>query len=982
MPIRIDHESWNRLNQLLDAALDLPGEARGPWLDALDCGDEQLKTRLRHLLANAAEVETRDFLGALPHLHASASELSAFRAPVEQAGNCVGPYRLLREHGSGGMGAVWLAERMDGLIPRPVALKLPHRAWRRTGFAERATREREILATLSHPSIARLYDAGLSAAGQPYLALEYVEGEAVDVWCREHDLDIRARLLLFLQVAQAVAYAHAKLVVHRDVKPANILVTADGQARLLDFGIAKLLDENQDTDSSLTEMSGLVFTPDYASPEQIAGAPITIATDVYSLGVVLYELLTDTRPYRLERGSRGALEEAILHVDPARPSQVARDPARRAQLRGDLDSIVLKALRKHPDERYATVNALVEDLERFLAHRPVLAQPDSLRYRLVKFVRRNTLAVGAAAVVLVAILAGSAVAVWSARVAVTEERRALEVKEFLASLLRDADPYQSSGEPLAVADLLRQARERADALEAPPEMRVELLTLIGSGLLNLEDFDTAERAATQALSEALASFGPDHELTLRARVLMIGVHRFRGRTAEMRAELEEAERVLRTRGDASAADQFILLESRGHLAIDDGNAQQAVSSAQQAFDLALASFGKRDARTAAAATLLAEAFEYSDVSPDEALQAAERAFRLSTDLYGVESRHPRVISVRDVYGRALCRAGQVPAGVQQLERALRDASEVFGPRSSTVGFIAQNLARYQRQLGDIHAAIANFDLALEIHGRDAQRESFTYLGTLTARGIALLTARRPQQALQDLTESSRGLQRLFGADHEETLIAEFHRALALAHLGRSDDARRAFEPVLQQYRTKYRDPVYLPYRALNAAGASRRFAGDPAAALALHEEALTSIGSTTYDSRRATVLTELALDRLELGQAQQALALFEEARGPAGQSAPTLTPTRVDALVGIGRAHLALGDARSALEPLQGADAFWRTFDADNRWAGEAALWLGRCLLELGRTDEARTPLARSARILSNSPLPSDTKLVLLARQR
>jgi serine/threonine-protein kinase len=223
MPLRIDRQSWGRLNQLLDTALDLPSDARGSWLNALDCGDE-LKEQLRHLLANAAEVETRDFLGALPDLHASVNELSAFRTPVEQAGNCVGPYRLLRELGSGGMGAVWLAERIDGLIPRPVALKLPHRTWRRTGFAERVTREREILATLSHPAIARLYDAGMTTAGQPYLALEYVEGEPIDAWCREHRLDLRARVLLFLQVAQAVAYAHAKLVVHRDVKPANILV--------------------------------------------------------------------------------------------------------------------------------------------------------------------------------------------------------------------------------------------------------------------------------------------------------------------------------------------------------------------------------------------------------------------------------------------------------------------------------------------------------------------------------------------------------------------------------------------------------------------------------------------------------------------------------------------------------------------------------------------------------------------------------------
>jgi serine/threonine protein kinase len=975
MQFHFDAHGWADLNRLLDEALDVAPAERAAWLDALDCG-EPLKSKLRSLLSNASQVETNDFLGHLPRLHVSEIELATLGTPPEQAGNCIGPYRLVRELGVGGMGAVWLAARIDGLIPRPFALKLSHRAWRGAGLAERLARERAILAALTHSGIARLYDAGVTANGQPYLVIEYVEGQPIDAYCKANGLDIEARLRLFLQVANAVAYAHAKLVVHRDLKPSNILVTADGQARLLDFGIAKLLDGDHADVMHLTEMAGVPLTPSYASPEQILGDPITTATDVYSLGVVLYELLTATRPYKLERSSRGALEEAILRVDPVRPSDAVDDPGVRRHLRGDLDTITLKALKKKSDERYPTVNALVEDIERFLTHRPVLAQPDTLRYRYAKFVRRNKAGVAAGAAVLVAILTGSALALWQARAARLEERRASEVKEFLASTFRDADPYQGTGRALAVTDLLKQARARVDTLGARPELRVELLTLIGSSLLNLEDFDAAERAAQQALDEALATLGPDHEQTLHARVLMLGVHRFRGRTDEMRRELDAVQSALASRGDVSVAERIVLLESRGHLLIDDGKGDEAVAAAREAYDLALATFGERDARTASSATLLAEAYEYTDASPAETLKFAERAFRLVTDLHGAESQHPRVINARDVYGRALSRAGKVPEGIAQLQRALDDATEVFGAHSSTVGFLAGNLARYQRARGDISSAIANFDRALEIHARNVKHESFTYLGTLAARGIALVGARRGEPALRDLHEAAQGLRKTFGPEHEETLIAEFHRGLALAYTGQAEEAQEAFAPVLQQYRTKYRDPVYLPYRALSAAGVSLRLEGKPAAALVLHEEALRTIAPEEAGSPKHTAITiEIALDHLEQEQPRRALPLLEAVRSkePAGAM---LTPARVDVRVGLGRAHLALGEPGRALAYLAEADAFWRGFDASNRWAGESAFWLGRCQLALGRTREARATLARATDILSKSPLPADRKLL------
>ena len=309
----IDPAEWAKLNRLLDQALDLePGGARtvarGPPLGAR--GAEAAPAR------PSGSGDARRGAGA----PADAPEDRTSPRPRPRrggetpgrAGESIGPYSLVRLLAEGGMGTVWLAERTDGLLTRPVALKLPRVAWSRPGAAERMARERDILASLDHAHIARLYDAGLASDGRPYLALEYVEGRPIDEYAREERLDLRARLGLFLQVAEAVAHAHARLVVHRDLKPSNILVTGDGQVRLLDFGIAKLLEQGWTVESELTRSSGRALTPGYASPEQIEGGPLSVASDVYSLGVVLYELLAEARPYTPERDSPAALEEAIL----------------------------------------------------------------------------------------------------------------------------------------------------------------------------------------------------------------------------------------------------------------------------------------------------------------------------------------------------------------------------------------------------------------------------------------------------------------------------------------------------------------------------------------------------------------------------------------------------------------------------------------------------------------------------------------------
>ena len=424
-PLSAIAAQWAVVDALLDEALALPPQARADWLASLRGERAQHSELLRSLLATQARVETGDFLDTLPPLHRPGDPLPGIAGTEPHAGELVGPYRLIRELGRGGMGLVWLAERADGLAARHIALKLPRLAWGQA-FAERLAREREILATLEHEHIARLYDAGVDAQGRPYIAMQHVEGEPIDAYCRRHQLPLHARIGLLLQAMSAVAHAHARLVVHRDLKPANVLVDARGQVTLLDFGVAKLLDGERTSTSALTELAGRALTPDYASPEQIRGEPLGTASDVYSLGVLAFELLAEARPYRLARGTAAELEEAITHAEPPRASDAATTPALKKALRGDLDAILARALKKPVVARYPSVDAFAQDLQRHLRGEPVQARPDGAGYRLAKFAGRHRLAVGMGTALALSLLAGGTVSAWQAQVAREQERRATQ----------------------------------------------------------------------------------------------------------------------------------------------------------------------------------------------------------------------------------------------------------------------------------------------------------------------------------------------------------------------------------------------------------------------------------------------------------------------------------------------------------------------------------------------------------------------------
>jgi eukaryotic-like serine/threonine-protein kinase len=969
----IDARRWAELNRLLGEALDQPAAQRAQWIEALAAHFDELKPSLRDLLSRAAQVETSDFLNALPKLDIHAEE-DAASARTEQQGDLVGPYRLVRELGGGGMGTVWLAQRPDGLINRPVALKLPHGAWRRAGLAERMAREREILATLNHPNIARLYDAGLTAAGQPYLALEYVAGQPIDEYCRDRQSSLKACLELFAQVANAVAYAHGKLVIHRDLKPANILVTAEGQVRLLDFGIAKLLDEGSAFPTQLTELSGRALTPDYASPEQILGEPLTIASDVYSLGVILYELLTGTRPYKLKRDSRGALEDAIVHGEPARPSAVA-DPQRARALRGDLDTIVTKALKKNPQERYATVHALLDDIERHLKSRPVLARPDSARYRLAKFVARNKVAVATAAAISVALIGGSSLVAWQASVATAERKRAEDVKEFIASVFREADPTRGAGNVLSAAELLGQAESRLKNASGDPALTLELLTIISESLFGLQQNAEAARVAAEALQLQSTSGVRDALLKARLHLVLSQSYEYLGRNDDAYAELQRsyAELTQSKRTNDPLSVQIKLHESALGLATSDFAAAERAANA--AIAEASVIVGPRSAEVATAMQLLSQAYVFTKRGP-QAVEQSKQAFDLMLQLHASDHTHPKVMDSAMYYSQALAFVGDFDEAARVIHTATENAIRVFGRDNRMVSELYSRAVPPDLERGALKAAVENARAAIAIYLRESEpgTERHAFLARLL--GHSLLAARGGTQAVTALEEAVR-LSTATGSANS-TLHARASLGMALIFVGRVTEGERELQTTLTQAQPMSRQH----HQALRHLGTLARLQGRNADAVRWLEQAIAEAGvERLHRNDLAAGLVEMGLARLALGDSAAAQSSFAQAQTLFDEfQREHTTPARADLQVGMARVQMQERNYAAALELLEKADAFWRDFDAQSRWAGETAVRLGRCYAALGRNTDARAALTRGGKLLASSDLPADIELAKLAR--
>ncbi len=630
---------WKRLSGLLDRAMDLKPEQRRPWLDSLDESHSDLRAALGEILFGGDGPETGDFLQALPQF-STVSGTGSLTASEVAAGDIVGAYRLRRELGSGGTASVWLAERADGSLQRQFALKFPHVGHVDRGLAERMARERDILTSLDHPNIARLYDAGLDDKGRPYLALEFVDGISPDEYCRRHACSLRQRLELFLQVARAVAYAHARLVVHRDLKPNNILVTEAGEVRLLDFGIARLLEGDRAAAAFQTQVGIRALTPAYAAPEQFLGQPITVASDVYSLGVVLFELLTGRSPYSPKRPTLSAIEQAVLEAAVPAASSVAPGGGARA-LRGDIDNILLKALAKLPRERYGTVDAFAADVERHLTGLPIAARRASAWYVTGKFVRRHVAGLSVAALVAAAVVASSAVAFWQWRAAERQNAVAMSrlgdaraAADFSSAVLTEglqADEQLTTVALLARSEVLAERMGRRNF-----RIRAVAAAMVARWYRDFEMHADAIRVLTGAIDSL-----PSSEGGLAAPLICSRFNSYSQAGRKVDDGIAEFLRALPAAQDA--ADRAHCLASRAGLAWAKGDTAGVVDYARQALQTFEGSGVVSPLDEANLAMLLGAAYAYDNqidagleylARAREAIERAGRAeSRLMFDLY-------------------------------------------------------------------------------------------------------------------------------------------------------------------------------------------------------------------------------------------------------------------------------------------------------------------------------------------------------------
>ncbi len=569
---------WRDALAQVDALLQRSGQERDHVLAGLAHSQPQLHSIVVSLLDAAQEVERDAFMEPRNAAHAL------------HPGSLLGPYRIVSQIGAGGMGEVWRAKRDDGLYEGDVAIKTLHPYFAGGSLRERFLREAQLLGRLTHPNIARLLDAGVSPDGLVFIVLEYVDGVSIDVWCDERRLAVGQRLRLFMNVCGAVAHAHANLIVHRDIKPSNILVTQAGEVKLLDFGIAKLVEHDSPAGTELTRLTGRIFTPEYAAPEQILGRPITTATDVYALGVLLHGLLTGTRPYG-HSDNNVEIERAVLHDEPARASRAivalnaeriasARSisPARlRRALAGDLDSIIARALSKSPADRYASALALADDVRRHLDHKPIHAQPESLFMRTKKFARRHRAAVVASAVVVAALAVGVIGIAWQAQVARAEARKAGAIRDFLVGIFERnsiAHPDGSKARQTTAEELLAQAAaEIRTGLADAPEIRTELLGVIGNLYAGLE----MQKEALPLLEERLAiqrRMSGDSDPAVARTLSDLAISQLQsGDYPGAERSATEALEIFRAQGDESALEHALAYATLGHVSYRLGTAR-------------------------------------------------------------------------------------------------------------------------------------------------------------------------------------------------------------------------------------------------------------------------------------------------------------------------------------------------------------------------------------------------------------------------
>ncbi|MEM1093930.1 MAG: serine/threonine-protein kinase [Bacteroidota bacterium] len=945
-------DRFAEIDRLFADLLALPKAERSAFLS--DLQDDDLRHHLAGLLEEldataVVDAQAADLLTELPMISTDLAVVA-----VQQT---VGPYRLVRELGHGGMGTVFLAERADGTFEQQVALKVVRHV-ASDALRRRFQYERQVLAKLQHPNIARLVDGGTTPEGLPWFAMEYIDGQPIDAYCDAHALSIDDRLLLFGDVCEAVQYAHQHLVVHRDLKPSNILVTNDGRVKLLDFGIAKLLAEDEQLHATVTQTGMHLMTPAYASPEQIAGTSMTTTSDVYALGVLLYELLTGQRPFDLAGHARRAMEDLVLHAEPKRPSTVigettgTADGATRAttrstapqrlrqRLAGDLDTICLKALRKEPEQRYASAEQLGADLRAHLAGMPVSAQQPTLSYRLGKFARRNRATLATAAAVL--LLVTSLVGFYTYRLGLERDRATLEadkatqIKDFVVDLFDAADPDRP--EPATARDLLDEGTARiATELTEQPEIRAEMLTVMGDLNHKLGDYDQAEALLEDALATRRALHGEQHPLVATSLYELAINRRYQGRYT-----------------DADSLHRLALALRRSLL---PDNHRDLMHSTNE---------------------LGIVAWRLGDYAEAEAMHREtleRRRMRSNTDPLALAT------SLNNL-GLALTYQDRPAEAKPLYEEALAIRRAEQGPEHSEVARLLNNLALANSWEGDDPAAEKNYRAALDIRLKRFGDEHPLVASSQLNLAVALANQYKDDEA-EPLYRSSWTMRRkLLGEAHNLTLVSQTRLADFLIFLKQYAEAASLMRDALTYQRDKlgpdHPDVIYSTERLgkilLDEGSnleAAERYLRE---ALGLYEQ-----HNGKEQDRYTRTLASIAMIHRARGDVEAAERLFAEAldlwtRINGGQSNRLLYTLQFGHLLHDGGRYTE-AETQFTNAVAIGSD----TFGAEHWRTAEAQSALGSCLTKQGRYAEAEAVLTASHVILAAAERTAETET---ARQR
>jgi len=784
----------------LDRLLDLEVAERERQLQQLASGDPGLHARLVRLLGAALDLESSHIV-ARPVAEGFRAVREAAALSLE-TGQAVAGYRLLRELGRGGMSVVWLAERADGVVKRQVALKLPLFVLSSPLDVERFAREKDVLAALTHPHIARLYDAGVAATGQPFIVLEFVDGISITDWCDRNRCTIEQRLSLFLQVLAAVDHAHKHLVVHRDLKPSNILVDEQGQVKLLDFGIARLLTDPKAGAAPvlLTRHGDLALTPLYAAPEQLSAQPITVFTDVYVLGVVLHELLSGAHPYADAVGSAPGLArvlDAVLRGTPTRPSHAPIDEraaqarglhsARRlrAALAGDLDTIVRKAMSHEPAQRYDSAGQFAEDARRFRARRPISARPPNHWYSARLFLRRHRNAsIAAACGVLLALSAG-AIALYQAREARLYEARSAAVRDFMFDLVNDAEPSESQPDaPITFQEMLGGAVVRArTTFQDEPQLEGELLNELGRMYRRLGDSETSARVLSESLALLEAHAPRDDPALNKARANVATALLDENELERARALATAAKADCTRRGVDCAKARAYACSVLATIQQRDGNSSLAMASMREAVEETIRGFGQQHEETAL--MLLSLAITARNTGHlREAMEAMTRAMAMSANLTlrkNDRTELSRTMAVLDLD------MGQYAEACRRLQELLTHTTD-RNERALQLRLLANVLL----EQGDPQPALESSDAALSLAVDDVVEA--LYARQNRARALAMLG--QPEQSLAQIKEVMAGLAEAgFSDDAQVVLRARRYHAEILLRTGHANEALSDLEVI-------------------------------------------------------------------------------------------------------------------------------------------------------------------------------------------